>query len=179
MSRKSKSRQQKQPVAAKVYVFAVVDSHTNQRVIVAAPVYVQLIRRGWATARGIENRRDRQTGQLTEERVAVLVDHLSFRSLKPSPNGNLCFKSLLQTDGNHIGSSWESVERAWTIQVKPGDFVPQTWQGKQSVFEMRQAAIWNECSTWGVPEPQPIQTGAYLSPEAAAMAIAERQAASV
>lgn len=107
----------------------------------------------------------------------MLAEHLSFRSLKPAPDGNLCFKSLLETDGVKIDSSWLSVERAWTLQIKSNDFIPQTWQGKIAVQEMRIDAIWDECSTWGVPEPDPIRTGAYLSPEAAALAIAERQGA--
>ncbi len=173
MSRKSKSNQA-QPIAAKLYVFAVADPHSNKRVGVAAPVFYQLIRRGWATHSRTDKRTDKATGRPTEERVAVLVGYLSFRSLKPSPEGNLCFKSLIKTDGVSIKSQWElEVERAWALD--PRSRCPQTWEEKIALQQERRAAIWEECQNWGVPEPQPIQTGRYNSPEAAALAMAGRQ----
>lgn len=172
MSRKSKN---KPANAAKLYVFAVADPHSGKRVIVAAPVFYQLIRRGWASHTRTDNRRCRETNRPTEERVAVLVDRLSFRSLTPSPEGNLCFSSLLTSEGVSIKSNWElMVEKAWALDLRSR--CPHTWEEKIALQNERQSAIWEECQTWGVPEPTPVRTGCYSSPELAALAIAERQA---
>ena len=173
MSRKSKKPQAGQPLA-KLYVFSVVDVN-RQRVIVSAPVFYQLIRRGWAAQSQIRNYPHEETRQPVEERVSLLVARLSFRSLKPTPEGNLSFASLLQTDGVSVGSWWQQVENAWMIEGFPRSHCPQTWEEKLALQQERERLIEAECKTWGVPEPQPLRTGAYLTPEAAALAIAERQ----
>ena len=162
MSRKSKKLTQAAPVLAKLYVFAVVDSVSNACVEVAAPVFYQLIRRGWATQAGVENKQDRETKRPVERRIARLVSRLSFRSLKPSPNGNLCFKSLLESTGVSVRSWWSMVEEAWTLEGFPRSFCPKTWEERLQLQQDRQAAIEAECQSWGVPEPQPIRIGASL-----------------
>ena len=174
MSRKSKKPQANQSLA-KLYVFSVVDVN-RQRVTVSAPVFYQLIRRGWASQSQIRNYPHKETRQPVEERVSLLVARLSFRSLKPTPEGNLSFASLLQTDGVSCGSWWQQVENAWIIEGFPRSRCPQTWEEKLALQQERQQLIEDECKTWGVPEPEPLQTGFYLTPEAAALAIAERQA---
>jgi hypothetical protein len=131
VSRKSKNRIQAAPVTAKLYVFAVADSVSNACVEVAAPVFYQLIRRGWATQTGTENTHDKTTTRPVERRIAKLVSRLSFRSLKPAPNGNLCFKSLLEAVGARIKSQWElEIEKAWTLEGFPRSFCPKTWEEK-------------------------------------------------
>lgn len=176
MSRKSKNKlNQAQPIAAKLYVFSVADA-SGKRVAVAAPVFYQLIRRGWASHAKTENGRDKISGRPTENRIALLVNYFSFRSLKPSPEGNLCFKSLLESHGVSIKSQWELViEKAWALD--PRSHCPHTLEEVEALKNERQAAIWEECKKWGVPEPQPVRTGFYGSPEDAALAIAERQLA--
>lgn len=178
MSRKSKNRLKTEPVAPKLYLFVVADSTTNQRVIVEASIFCRLIKRGWAVAHTVENLVDRNTGVRTERRVAVLAGHLALRSATPLPDGNLCFRSLLDSTGAAIESSWNAVERAWTQRLRKQDFVPRTWQGCVAVYEMRQSAIEEEVRSWSEPDANEIRTGAYLSPEDAALAIAARQAAS-
>lgn len=176
MSRKSKQRQQNQPVTARIYVFVVADPRTKEQLSVTAPIFYMLARRGWAVQSQIESRRDRKTGEVTEVRTAKLAAWLSFRSLSASPDGNLCFRSLLQTDGVSIDSSWRRIKREWILAGFPYSVCPQTWQEKLAQQQERQAAILGECRNWGIPEPEPQRTGYYLSPETAALAIAERQA---
>lgn len=156
-------------------MFSVVDVN-RQRVIVSAPVFYQLIRRGWASQSQIRNYPHRETRQPVEERVSLLVSRLSFRSLKPTPEGNLDLASLIRSEGASVRSWWQSVEDAWATEGFPRSHCPQTWEEKLALQQERQQLIEAECRSWGVPEPEPIQTGYYLTPEAAALAIAERQA---
>lgn len=181
MSRKRKQLKQNQLITVRAYAFVVLDTRNNQRVIVAAPVFYQLLRRGWAGQTKINHRREVTDNQITvtEEHVAVLVGRLSFRSLRTAPNGNLCFRSLLLSDGVSIDSSWRRIEREWILAGFPHSVCPQTWEEQIAQQQARQAEIFAECGSWGVPESDPVQTGFFLSPEEAESAIERRQNATI
>lgn len=159
----------------RIYAFVIADSLTSDKVIVTAPIFYMLVRRGWAVESRIEQRCNQKNRELIETRTAKLAAWLSFRSLQVSIDGNLCFRSLLDSNGVSIDSSWRRIEREWILAGFPYSVCPQTWEEKLAQQQARQEAIHDESKNWGVPEPEPIQTGYYLSPEAAALAIAERQ----
>lgn len=106
----------------------------------------------------------------------MLAPWLALRSAALSAEGNLQFASLVLSDGASIRSAWEIVERAWALD--PRAHCPHTLEEVELLKLEREAAITDECRTWGLPEHQPLKTGFYLTPEAAAAAIANRQRSS-
>lgn len=174
MSKKSRSRADRAAKYAQPIEFLICDSQSRLSVGVAPPVFQQLLRRGWATQRG-QGVVAKSNGRSTLRYVAVLVDRLSLRSATITPEGNLQIRSLELSDGASIKSQWEIiVEKKWALN--PRARCAYSLAEAQELLAERVALIEAECRSWGVPKPQPLRTGAYLTPEAAALAIAERQA---
>jgi hypothetical protein len=151
----------------------VIDSLSGLSVSIAAPFFLQLCKRGWAVQDARVHTVRTQSGRETRY-IARLVDWLSLRSAKTTAEGNLQFRSLLDSTGASIRSWWEEVEKAWALD--PRSHCPHTLEEVEALKQERLNEILAECSRWGVPEAKPVRTGVYLTPDDAALAIKARQA---
>ena len=131
-SRKTRSRADRTAKFAIPLAYVIVDRHSRCRALVAAPIYHQLLVRGWATPLG--------------HKRAVLVGRLALRSSEPTADFNLQFRSLMKSLGPSIQGSWWRVEANWMYDQKGGTSTPQA----------RQEAIVEDCRWWGSPERKPI-----------------------